>query len=567
MDNDLKIIISAKDSASETLKRVKRDVEDFGDSASKFLGEATATASRLAAVGLLAVGAAAVDAVKSFSESENVQAQLNAVLESTHRAAGLYIEDLNDQAAALQKITKFSDESVGSVQALLLTFTDLSGPVIQQATGTVLDMATALGEDTKSASIQLGKALQDPILGITALRRVGVNFNDAQKEVIANLVNTGQKAKAQQLILKELNTEFGGSAVAAGKTFSGQLTILGNKLDDVKEKIGDLLVYYLAPLVEKAGQFLDSINWEKVVDSAGNAIIRLTDSIVKFSRPIVEFVVTHKSIIEFMEKWGITALAVIPALAGIGAAIAVLTNPLVLLTAGLAVMWELWEKNRVLFWTVIAVLGPLAAAFLIVRTAMMIGDVIETARAGFMIMNTAVQILTGTNIAAAASAGGLRGAVGALQATVAVGLGPLTLIVVGIAAIIAAVNWVNELHRAWDGANAAAAYGDQLDNTYIQKVRANPNLTTAEKNRRIQNVTGGARAAGGPVEAGKVYMTGEGGRELFVPKTDGTIIPNDKTESLLAGNSKVTQHNTFNVYNQVDPVLIAREMGWALSNA
>lgn len=36
---------------------------------------------------------------------------------------------------------------------------------------------------------------------------------------------------------------------------------------------------------------------------------------------------------------------------------------------------------------------------------------------------------------------------------------------------------------------------------------------------------GGARAQGGPVTAGKAYMVGEQGRELFVPKQSGTIIP------------------------------------------
>lgn len=35
-----------------------------------------------------------------------------------------------------------------------------------------------------------------------------------------------------------------------------------------------------------------------------------------------------------------------------------------------------------------------------------------------------------------------------------------------------------------------------------------------------------ARASGGPVSAGQPYMVGEQGRELFVPKQDGAIIPN-----------------------------------------
>ncbi len=38
---------------------------------------------------------------------------------------------------------------------------------------------------------------------------------------------------------------------------------------------------------------------------------------------------------------------------------------------------------------------------------------------------------------------------------------------------------------------------------------------------------GGARAAGGPVEAGLAYLVGEGGPELFVPSVSGTIRPDN----------------------------------------
>ncbi len=40
-----------------------------------------------------------------------------------------------------------------------------------------------------------------------------------------------------------------------------------------------------------------------------------------------------------------------------------------------------------------------------------------------------------------------------------------------------------------------------------------------------------ARATGGPVTAGEPYIVGEIGKELFIPNTSGTIIPNNKLES------------------------------------
>src|SRR5437899_10345755 len=132
---------------------------------------------------------------------------------------------------------------------MLLTFTNIGKNVFPQATKTVLDMSQALGQDAKSSAIQLGKALNDPITGVSALQRVGVTFSQVQKDQIKHFMDTNNIAGAQGVILKELGKEFGGSAVAAGKTFGGQMAILGQRLDDVKQNIGDKLMPYLTKLV------------------------------------------------------------------------------------------------------------------------------------------------------------------------------------------------------------------------------------------------------------------------------------------------------------------------------
>src|SRR5262249_44701468 len=152
--------------------------------------------------------------VNAAQESAKVQTQLQAVLKSTAGVAGVSAEKALSLSKALEQQTTFGDEAVLSAENLLLTFTNIKDDIFPDATKTVLDMSVALGQDTKSSAIQLGKALQDPVNGILALRRVGVNFNDDQKKVIENLVNTGHSLEAQKLILKELATEFGGSASA-----------------------------------------------------------------------------------------------------------------------------------------------------------------------------------------------------------------------------------------------------------------------------------------------------------------------------------------------------------------
>lgn len=262
----IKAVITAEDRASATLNKFGQNVNGVSSKISKGL--------KVAAVGVAAAATAAVafgvSSVKSFQESENAVAQLNAVLKSTKGVAGVTAKAATNLANSLQKVTKYSDEDVMSAESLLLTFTKIGKDIFPQATKTVLDMSTALGQDTKASAIQLGKALQDPILGVTALRRVGVNFSKDQQEVIKKLVETGKSAEAQRLIMKELNTEFGGSAEAAGKTFSGRLAILKNQFDELKEKIGGFIANGLLKLYDTLNQFNASGGGNQILTSLKN---------------------------------------------------------------------------------------------------------------------------------------------------------------------------------------------------------------------------------------------------------------------------------------------------------
>lgn len=59
-------------------------------------------------------------------------------------------------------------------------------------------------------------------------------------------------------------------------------------------------------------------------------------------------------------------------------------------------------------------------------------------------------------------------------------------------------------------------------------------------------------AAGGPAKAGQPYIVGEKGPELFVPKSAGTVIPNNKlgaTEGTATGTVNAPVTNTYNTYN------------------
>jgi hypothetical protein len=153
--------------------------------------------------------------IEKVEEMHQATAQVQAALTSTNNAAGLSMKQLEESASSLASNTKFSQTDVFGMQSLLLTFTSVKDKIFNEAQPAIMDLAQRMGGDLKGASIQVGKALNDPIQGMTALRRVGVSFSDSQKTVIKHLQETGDLAGAQKIILKELSTEFGGSAQAA----------------------------------------------------------------------------------------------------------------------------------------------------------------------------------------------------------------------------------------------------------------------------------------------------------------------------------------------------------------
>lgn len=230
------------------IDKASKKVDSMGDRFKSAEAGSQAFAAGLAAVGAAFVGFGVVS-VQAFNDSEKQLAQLDAVLKSTGGAAGVTRDQVIKLASALQQQSTFSDEAIISAENMLLTFTQISKKVFPEATKTVLDMSVALGQDTKTSAIQLGKALNNPIIGVGALRKVGVTFTEDQQKLIEKLVNTGKVLDAQKIILKELNTEFGGSAAAAAKTFSGQIEILKNNFNDFQELVGKAIVEHLRPLV------------------------------------------------------------------------------------------------------------------------------------------------------------------------------------------------------------------------------------------------------------------------------------------------------------------------------
>lgn len=207
---------------------------------------------------------------EEFLSSAKSSADLEATLMATKNAAGLTADEIRKIGEARAKVTLFDDDETNRASAMLLTFKNVRKGVFEEAIPAIQDLATKMAgdgpADMKGASIQLGKALNDPITGVTKLTKVGVTFTEQQKEQIAAMVKAGDTAGAQRVILGELNSEFGGSAEAARKAGGGMAT-LTMRFNEFKETVGgkvsgvlDSLSQWLGRVLDKAQPLLDMVS-------------------------------------------------------------------------------------------------------------------------------------------------------------------------------------------------------------------------------------------------------------------------------------------------------------------
>lgn len=214
-----------------------------------------------ALISAVAIGKWLGDSVQAVRTWETINAQTSAVVKSTGGVANISAAQIHNLAQSIEAVTATQAESIQKGANMLLTFKNIrneagkGNDIFNQSTKVLVDMSRAMGSDPQTAAIQLGKALNDPVQGVTALTRVGVQFTDQQKAVIKSLVNSGNTMGAQKVILKELQSQFGGSGAAYAKTFTGQMYLLGDSVGDLGETLVKLLFPAFLAMVQAGTKF------------------------------------------------------------------------------------------------------------------------------------------------------------------------------------------------------------------------------------------------------------------------------------------------------------------------
>ena len=203
---------------------------------------------------LVALAAKTVQGAKSQAAAV---AQVDAAIKSMGNTAGLSSEKLAKFADKLEmKSLIDADEILQKSTANLLTFGNVAGENFLKAQQAAVDLATRMGGDLQGATLMVGKALNDPIKGLTALSRAGIQFTAQQKEQIKAMQEGGDTAGAQAIMLAELNKQFGGAAEAAAKAEPMRQVMV--KLGQAGDAIGEKLLPIIPVLADYIGKLLDA---------------------------------------------------------------------------------------------------------------------------------------------------------------------------------------------------------------------------------------------------------------------------------------------------------------------
>lgn len=516
----------------------------------------------------LPVAAAAFVAYKELASAEAVAAQTEAVITSTGGAANVTARHVENLGTKLSKLSGYDDELIKSGQNLLLTFKNVhneagrGNDIFDRATRSALNLSVAGFGDLTSTSKMLGKALNDPVLGMTALTKAGVTFSQAQKDTIRALVESGDTLGAQKLILREVESQVGGSAKAYGETLAGQV---GRAKEELKNTAALMLKEALPALLAIAHGALEVARFFGRLPGPVKAAIVGFVALAAVIGPLAYVMSGFATVI------GIVGLPIIGLVAAIGGLVAG--------AIALGIYWDQVWKFVAENPYVLAVLAPLGAILLpiiaLVGVIKLLADnwgaawawISQAATDAYDFIKPALDAIASValpliSFAVQYLSAVWNGAWAIISAAAQASWGVVSFVAGAISAAVnavsGAVSWMAGVAQgAWAAFSGAvsSAWGaisgpinsilDALRSVISLAGRVGSALSSISPISGIGDLLG--LAGGGPVSAGTPYIVGERGPELFVPSAGGQIIPNHALGGMSAGGGSAGG-GTVNVY-------------------
>jgi len=356
------------------------------------LGAVTRSLAPAAQIGLVALTALGTAAVRAAEDAQVADRRLASVADSMNlfgTQTDAVTKRLRDFADATMKQTAVDDEVIKSTQAKLLTFrnlaktADVMGGAMDRATLAAIDMAATGFGSAESNAVALGKALNDPIKGVTALTRMGIQLTQEQKNMVKAMVETREASAAVAVGLFENERSYndfikaqvkaGEGAKSTARFFRENLTpaqhelfmqlkstsdVLGAQdliLKEIETQVGGTAAATATASAKMAAAF------GEMQEAIGNALLPILEKVVPVITGLFDFIAKNSGVVSVLAGiFGALAIAilavnfalnanpivkVITLVAALAAGAVVLINYLVGLSGGWAKLFEAIQKG------------------------------------------------------------------------------------------------------------------------------------------------------------------------------------------------------------------------------
>ena len=477
----------AVDKLGKSLTGVETRAGKLSQGLGSMAGAARAATSAFLALG---AGAALKGAIDTFSSFQTETKLLENGLKNVGAASG-ELERLQKIASDLGEETLFNEEDFRKGFGLLTSFQEIGVSSYEAVARAAADVAQTSGTDVSSAFMQLAKALNDPIKGLSALSRSGIQFTDDQKTLIETLVETGNQAEAQRLILAELEKQYGGNAAAAATGLAGALDTLGEKWYDLQVVLGDNVATVIEPLVK--------------------GLTALVSLIANLPEPVQTAIVVVGGLAIALGSLGAIVAVAGPIISGIGSIIALFTGSGGLIAAISSIIGALSGGGGLLAVLAAVFTGPVGWIALAVAAGVAIYAFRDQIAAAFKVIGEIIKgaaklwysiyvkpVITGGELV-------VRGLKSAFNSLTNVLTNPFKKAVDAIKKVFRGL-----LEFIAKGINSATSKINGLIEGYNKL--PTPDVAT------IPTVTVPAFASGGVVSQPTLAMVGEAGREYIIPE-------------------------------------------------
>ena len=276
--SNLKIKLEAETAKfTEEINKAKKSLDGFGQThgginLTKIAIGGLATAALAATGAVVSFVSSLGDGIKIYEETERYMARTEAQLRATGAAVGFSSSQLDEFARSVAMNTLASTEGVRQAMSVMMTFKSVTGESFKEAIKLSQDLAETFGTDISSEARNLGRALESPADAISILKRKGIELTSEQQNLINSFVETGDKAKAQEVIFKALQERVGGTGEGSAKdTLSGSLDTLGQATDELKEQFAEttgITKFFKGAVDSLSGAFIKLTKAMRGVDTA-----------------------------------------------------------------------------------------------------------------------------------------------------------------------------------------------------------------------------------------------------------------------------------------------------------